>query len=265
MIQDIHMRVKCEKVSRQFKTRKGVVDALKDINFQTEEQEFLCLLGPSGCGKTTLLRIIAGLLEPTTGRVTFDGARVEDTLTTALVFQEHGVFPWMSVIDNVCFPLETHHVAKQERYRQAMPIIDQLGLTNCIHSYPYQLSSGMKQRVGLARAIVSGAQMLLMDEPFAALDAQMRLISQQQLLEIHGKYHKPVVYVTHDIDEALLLADRIILMTSQPGCIKTEIKLTFPRPRDQNSEVIQALTRLKIEIWRQLKEEVEMGLETVSS
>jgi NitT/TauT family transport system ATP-binding protein len=259
------MRIRCEKVSRQFKTRNGFVLALKDVDFQTEEQEFLCLLGPSGCGKTTLLRVIAGLLEPTTGKVTFDGLTSEGTLTTALVFQEHGVFPWMNVIDNVCFPLETRRVPRKERYRQAMPFIDQLGLADCIRRYPYQLSSGMKQRVGLARAMVSGAQILLMDEPFAALDAQMRLISQQQLLEIHRNYHKPVVYVTHDIDEALLLADRIILLTALPGRIKTEIKLTFPRPRDQNSETVQAMARLKMEIWRQLKDEVEMGLESVPS
>jgi NitT/TauT family transport system ATP-binding protein len=146
-----------------------------------------------------------------------------------------------------------------------MPFIDQLGLADCIRRYPHQLSSGMKQRVGLARAMVSGAQILLMDEPFASLDAQMRLISQQQLLEIHRNYHKPVVYVTHDIDEALLLADRIILMTALPGHIKTEIKLSFPRPRDQNSETVQAMARLKMEIWRQLKEEVEIDLESVTS
>ncbi len=258
------MRVKCHRVSKEFKTKNGAVSALQDVSFQTEEQEFLCLLGPSGCGKTTLLRLIAGLLEPTTGEITFDGARSGDALPTALVFQEHGIFPWMNVIGNVCFTLEVRGIAKSERYRQAMPLIDRLGLTNFIHSYPYQLSSGMKQRVGLARAMVSGAEMLLMDEPFAALDAQMRLISQQQLLEIHHDYHKPVVYVTHDIDEALLLADRIILMTARPGGIKTEIAVRFPRPRDRNGETVQALARLKMEIWRQIKEEVEIGQESIS-
>jgi NitT/TauT family transport system ATP-binding protein len=257
------MRVKCHQISKQFKTKNGVVSALKDVSFQTEEQEFLCLLGPSGCGKTTLLRIIAGLLEPTTGGITFDGTKSGDTLATALVFQEHGIFPWMNVIGNVCFALEMRGVTKKQRHSQAMPLIDRLGLTNFIHSYPYQLSSGMKQRVGLARAMVSGAEMLLMDEPFAALDAQMRLISQQQLLEIHQDYHKPVVYVTHDIDEALLLADRIILMTARPGCIKTEIKVNFPRPRDRNGETVQALARLKMEIWRQIKEEVELSRESI--
>jgi NitT/TauT family transport system ATP-binding protein len=259
------MRVSCEKVSRQFQTRKGIVHALNDVSFQTEEQEFLCLLGPSGCGKTTLLRIIAGLLAPTSGSVTFDGLMVKGTLTTALVFQEHGVFPWMNVIDNVCFPLETRRVARQERYRRAMPLIENLGLSRFIHSYPHQLSSGMKQRVGLARAIVSGAQMLLMDEPFASLDAQMRHISQQQVLKIHQEYHRPVVYVTHDIDEALLLADRILLMTTQPGRIKSEFKVDLPRPRDRNSDMVQALARMKMEIWQQLKKEVDIALESVSS
>ena len=258
------MRVNCHQVSKLFKSRNGVISALENISFHTEEQEFLCILGPSGCGKTTLLRIIAGLLEPTTGKITCEGTRSPGAPPTALVFQEHGIFPWMNVIDNVCFSLEMGGIAKRDRYRMAMPFIDRMGLTSFTKNYPHQLSSGMKQRVGLARAVVSGADILLMDEPFAALDAQMRFISQEQLLEMHREYHRSVIYITHDIDEAMLLADRIILLTARPGQIKDEIKIPFGRPRNVNGENASAFAKMKVEIWRQIKEEVERGMELTS-
>ena len=143
----------------------------------------------------------------------------------------------------------------------AMPFIERMGLTSFIKNYPHQLSAGMKQRVGIARALVSDADILLMDEPFAALDSQMRLISQEQLLGIHREYNKSVIYVTHDIDEALLLADRIILMTARPGRIKDEFKVPFARPRNIVGESANQFIKMKMEIWRQIKEEVEMGIE----
>ncbi|OGN93283.1 MAG: hypothetical protein A2Z75_00290 [Chloroflexi bacterium RBG_13_50_10] len=258
------MRVNCHKVSKVFKTRSGDISALANISFHTEEQEFLCILGPSGCGKTTLLKTIARLIEPTTGKVTYEGTRSSGRPPTALVFQEHGVFPWMNVIDNVCFGLEMRGIAKTARYRMAMPLIDRLSLTGFTRNYPHQLSSGMKQRVGLARALVSGADILLMDEPFAALDAQMRLISQEQLLEVHQEYRKTVIYVTHDIDEAMLLADRIILLTARPGRIKEEIKVTFARPRNVSGKNAGEFLKMKIQIWRQIKEEVEGYMKPVS-
>ncbi|MFQ5924494.1 MAG: ABC transporter ATP-binding protein [Dehalococcoidia bacterium] len=254
------MRVHCHQVSKLFKTRNGIIAALSNVSFRTEEQEFLCILGPSGCGKTTLLRVIAGLLEPTTGRISYEGTRSQDDPATALVFQEHGIFPWMNVVDNVCFGLEMRGMAKRDRHRMAMPLIERMGLAGFIKNYPHQLSSGLKQRVGLARALVSGADMLLMDEPFAALDAQMRLVSQEQLLKIHKEYRKSVIYVTHDIEEAILLADRIILMTGRPGQIKDEIRVAFPRPRDLNSENASEFARMKMQIWSQIKEEVERGM-----
>lgn len=258
------MRINCHQVSKLFETRNGVISALENVSFQTEEQEFLCILGPSGCGKTSLLRIIAGLLPPTTGKITYEGTKSQDGPPTALVFQEHGIFPWMNVINNVCFGLEMRGVAKRDRYRKAMPLIDRMGLTSFIKNYPHQLSSGMKQRVGLARALVSGADILLMDEPFAALDAQMRLISQEQLLEIHREYRKSVIYVTHDIEEAMLLADRIILMTARPGQIKDKIKVPFTRPRNVTGENANKFVKMKMEIWSQIKEEVERGMEPTS-
>ena len=227
------------------------------MTFQTNEQEFLCVLGPSGCGKTTLLRIIAGILQPTQGEVIYEGAKDNNSPATALVFQEHGVFPWMNVIDNVCFGLETQKISKKDRYRMAMPLIEKMHLAGFIKNYPHQLSSGMKQRVGLARALVSGAEILLMDEPFASLDAQMRVILQDELLNIQREYQKSVIYITHDIEEAIMLADRIILMTARPGQIKQEIKVNLSRPRNVNGEHASEFIKMKNEIWRQIKEEVE--------
>ena len=227
------------------------------MTFQTNEQEFLCVLGPSGCGKTTLLRIIAGILQPTEGEVIYEGAKDNNSPVTALVFQEHGVFPWMNVIDNVCFGLETQKISKKDRYRMAMPLIEKMHLAGFIKNYPHQLSSGMKQRVGLARALVSGAEILLMDEPFASLDAQMRVILQDELLNIQREYQKSVIYITHDIEEAIMLADRIILMTARPGQIKQEIKVNLSRPRNVNGEHASEFIKMKNEIWRQIKEEVE--------
>lgn len=256
------MRINCQGISKVFKAKNQVVSALKDITFQTREQEFLCILGPSGCGKTTLLKIVAGILKPSNGCIEFGGATSQDGPATALVFQEHGIFPWMNVINNVCFGLEMRGVAEKERYRMAMPFIEKIDLVSFIKSYPHQLSSGMKQRVGLARALVSGADILLMDEPFAALDAQMKLILQEQLLEIHREYNKSVVYVTHDIEEAILLGDRIILMTSMPGQIKGEIGIPFTRPRSLDIENTEAFARIRAEVWKQIREEVERSLGT---
>lgn len=254
------MRVNCHQISKVFETKNHVISALKDVSFNAEEQEFLCILGPSGCGKTTLLKIIAGVLKPTSGNITIEGALSQDSPATALVFQEHGIFPWMNVIDNVCFGLETRRIPKADRYHMAMPLIEKIGLAGFSKSYPYQLSSGMKQRVGLARALVSGAAILLMDEPFAALDAQMKLILQEELLDIHREYHKSVIYVTHDIEEAILLADRIILLTGRPGQVKDEIKVPFARPRHLDIENTEEFVKIRAEVWKQIKEEVERSL-----
>lgn len=251
------MRINCHQVSKLFKTRNGNILALENMTLQTEEQEFVCILGPSGCGKTTLLRIIAGLLKPSAGRISYEGNKSQDGPSTALVFQEHGVFPWMKVIDNVCFGLENRGITKSDAYRMAMPLLEQIGLAGFVKNYPHQLSSGMKQRVGLARALISGADVLLMDEPFAALDAQMRLIMQEQLLDIYKEYRKSVIYVTHDIEEAIMLADRIILMTARPGQVKNEIKVRLARPRNVNGQNASEFIKMKTEIWGQIREEVE--------
>ncbi|MBM3155798.1 MAG: ABC transporter ATP-binding protein [Chloroflexi bacterium] len=251
------MKIDCRQISKRFQTKNGIIHALSNISFKTNEQEFLCILGPSGCGKTTLLRIIAGILQPTEGKVIYEGVKDNNKPATALVFQEHGVFPWINVIDNVCFGLETQKISRKDRYGMAMPLIEKMHLAGFTKNYPHQLSSGMKQRVGLARAFVSGAEILLMDEPFASLDAQMRVILQEELLNIQREYRKSVIYITHDIEEAITLADRIILMTARPGQIKQEINVNLSRPRNVNGEHASEFISMRNEIWRQIKEEVD--------
>jgi NitT/TauT family transport system ATP-binding protein len=250
------MILKCRNISKVFETRNGHIRALEKITFQTEEQEFLCILGPSGCGKTTLLKIIAGLLEPTHGEVIYDGSGSEGTPLNSLVFQEHGLFPWMNVIDNVSFGLEMRRIKKKERYSVASEVIEKVGLKRFLKNYPHELSVGMKQRVGLARAIVNDPAILLMDEPFGSIDAQTKLILQDELLKIWSQYRKPIIYVTHDIEEAVLLGDRVVVLTSSPGKIKEEIKVELPRPRDIEIKGTTAFTQINMKIWHIIEDEV---------
>lgn len=251
------MKLKCKNISKVFETRNGYIRALEKINFLTEEQEFLCILGPSGCGKTTLLKIIAGLLEPTDGEVIYDGSSSDGTPLNSLVFQEHGLFPWMNVIDNVSFGLEMRGIKKKERYEVAAEVIEKVGLKKFLKNYPHELSVGMKQRVGLARALANDPTILLMDEPFGSLDAQTKLILQDELLKIWFQYRKPIIYVTHDIEEAVLLGDRVIVMSSSPGKIKEEIKVELPRPRDIEIKGTTEFTQINMKIWHIIKDEVK--------
>jgi NitT/TauT family transport system ATP-binding protein len=251
------MRIQCQHISKVFKNRNGGISALENVSFETKENEFLCILGPSGCGKTTLLRILAGLLEPTSGKVTYERFESSNNQATALVFQEHGIFPWMNVMDNVCFGVAVKGIHKKDKYTVAMSLIERMHLAGFVRYYPHQLSSGMKQRVGLARALISGANVLLMDEPFASVDAQMRAILQQEILEIQKEFSKSIIYVTHDIDEAVLLADRVILMTARPGSVKDEINIDVERPRNIDGQHAREIVDIRSTIWRQIKEEVE--------
>ncbi|OGO14791.1 MAG: hypothetical protein A2Z02_06715 [Chloroflexi bacterium RBG_16_48_7] len=255
------MKVTCQNISKTYISRHGHVPALNRVSLECRDGEFLCIVGPSGCGKTTLLKIIAGLIEPTEGKFSLQGNGASDLPAAAMVFQGHGLFPWMTIIDNICYSLEAKKVPKNERYRSAEPLIEKIGLANFRKHYPHQLSEGMKQRAGLARALVSGAGMLLMDEPFASLDAQMRLVLQEQLIEVHSEFGKSVIYVTHDIEEAILMGDRILLMTHRPGYIKSEIKIDLPRPRDKQGVFAGEIVRIKNEIWSQIKEEVQKSME----
>lgn len=205
--------------------------ALEDVSFAVREGEFCALIGPSGCGKTTLLHILAGLTEPTTGTVTIP-RRTAGRLTTALIFQGVSTLPWMTVAQNAEYGLRQMGVPPRERRERALHYLRQVGLQAFTSAYPSQLSEGMRQRVSIARALAADPDILLMDEPFANLDEQNRLLLQDELLRIWQGDRKTVLFVTHSLDEAIRLADRVLVMTAAPGRIKAEVPVPLPRPRE---------------------------------
>jgi NitT/TauT family transport system ATP-binding protein len=209
----------------------GEVQALRGVDLTVAEGEFVCLVGPSGCGKTTLLRAVAGLQPISTGHITLRQADPNQP-ATAMVFQGAAVFPWLTVLENVAYGLRMRGVGYAERDEIAREWIARVGLARFAESYPHQLSGGMQQRVGLARAFAYGPEVLLMDEPFGALDAQTRLLAQDTLLELWQRSGSTVLFVTHSIDEALTLADRVVIMSARPGRILGEERVALPRPRD---------------------------------
>src|SRR5499426_3546991 len=240
---------------KEYLSGPGRVLALDDISLRIAPGEFVCIVGPSGCGKSTLLRILAGLTAPSGGTIKIEarGWPVEN----AMVFQESGLFPWMSVEANVGFGLSTRGVPAAEAAARVDAALKLVGLTKFRRHYPHQLSGGMRQRSAIARAFVTDPGMLLMDEPLAALDAQNRVILQAELVRIWEQTRKTVIYITHSIEEALLLGDRTVVMTAQPGRIKTIIDVPFPRPRDlMTLSASPEFGRLKLAIWRILKDEV---------
>lgn len=254
----------CKRLTKEYATNRGPVAALADVSFTVPDHEFACVVGPSGCGKTTLLKLIAGLIRPTSGRVVFEDESADGRPRTALVFQEHGVLPWMNVLDNVAFGLELQGVGRRNREERAKSFISKIGLEKFVRNYPHELSVGMRQRVGIARAFVSDSPILLMDEPFGSLDAQTKLILQEDLLRIWKERQKSVVYVTHDIEEAICLGDRVLVMSGRPGRIREDIQIPLPRPRDVQAASGQEATEIKWHIWKVLKEEVEQSLESPS-
>ena len=233
----------------------GSVLALDDINLVVKPGEFVCIVGPSGCGKSTLLRILAGLDKQSSGTIKVDAKGW--SVQNAMVFQESGLFPWMTVADNVEFGLRTRGVPRSESRARVDSALKLVGLARFRNHYPHQLSGGMRQRGAIARAFVTDPAMLLMDEPFAALDAQNRTILQAELVRLWEETGKTVVYITHSIDEALLLGDRCVIMTAQPGRLKQFIDVPFPHPRELMAlSTSPAFNRLKLEIWKVLEEEV---------
>jgi NitT/TauT family transport system ATP-binding protein len=231
------------------------VVALDGIDLTIAPGEFVCIVGPSGCGKSTLLRILAGLDTQSSGTIRIEAPGWK--VANAMVFQESGLFPWMNVEANVGFGLMTRGVPAAERAARVEAALKLVGLSKFRRHYPHQLSGGMRQRSAIARAFVTDPGMLLMDEPFAALDAQNRVILQAELVRIWEQTRKTVLYVTHSIDEALLLGDRTVVMTAQPGRIKQIIDVPFMRPRDLMTVSASAeFGRLKLAIWQVLEEEV---------
>lgn len=254
------MVFECIELSKSYLTRGGEVTALQDVDFTVREQEFVCIVGPSGCGKTTLLKIIAGLVEPTTGKIVFSIPQSNGHLRSAMVFQEQGLFPWMSVQDNVAFGLETQGVGLQERRQLARDFITKVGLSGFMHSFPHELSGGMRQRVAILRAFLANPHILLMDEPFGALDSQTRLVMQEELLRIWRDHRKTVIYVTHDIEEAILLGDRVLVMSGRPGRIRQEIDIPLARPRHLANRDHPEVAEIRWHIWKMLEDEVRKDL-----
>ena len=210
--------------------------AVSDVNLEVADGEFVCLLGPSGCGKTTLLRLAAGLDSPSAGELLLDGKRIEGVnKECGFVFQEYVLFPWRTVKGNIEFGPEVKGTRKEERERISRYYIELVGLSGFESHYPHELSGGMKQRVGIARAYANNPKLLLMDEPFGALDAQTRNLMQAELLRIWEKEHISALFVTHSVDEAVYLADRIAVMTARPGTVKEVFDVTLPRPRVRTS------------------------------
>ncbi|MEH2470638.1 NitT/TauT family transport system ATP-binding protein [Nitrobacteraceae bacterium AZCC 2161] len=242
-------------LSKRYSSQGADVPALVDINLEIQEGEFICLLGPSGCGKSTLLKIIAGLIPSSAGKITINGKPIDGPgPERAVVFQDYALFPWMSVRDNIEFGLEARKLAPPARKEISDKLLSVVGLTDFANRYPHHLSGGMKQRVSIARALAVNPSLLLMDEPFGALDAQTRQTLQDELLRIWREYRKTVIFVTHSIEEAIYLSDRIVVMTARPGRIKEVITVNEARPRDMTGNEMNQRQR---EVRAVLNEEIE--------
>ena len=233
-------------ICKSFAHAKGTLQVLNDINFDVEEGEFVAIVGPSGCGKSTLLRIVNGIVPMSSGQVLYRGRQVDGiNLECALVFQSFALMPWLTVKSNVELGLEAQALPKPEQEKRASVYIDKVGLDGFEEAYPRELSGGMKQRVGLARALAVEPKVLMMDEPFSALDALTAITLREELLDIWQSPDMPVkniILVTHIIEEAIELADRIIVMAATPGRIVKDLKVELPRPRDRRTEAFNALT-----------------------
>jgi len=249
-------RITIENLRKVYGSGDRQVVAIEDFELHVPDNEFFCLLGPSGCGKSTFLRIVSGLIDHEGGTITIrESDTASDRPLTNMVFQEHGIFPWMSVLDNIAFGLKMRGVPKRERYDIARTYLKKVNLSGFESAYPHQLSGGMKQRVGIARAFANDPAILLMDEPFGALDAQTKEQLQEELLEVWTDAEKTAIYVTHDIEEALMLGDRMGIMTARPGTIKEIIDIDLPRPRTKETRTLDEFVQLRNRVWDVLAEE----------
>jgi NitT/TauT family transport system ATP-binding protein len=228
-------RIAVDNFALRYDTRDGEVEAVSDVSIHVEPGEFVSIIGPSGCGKSTLLNAVAGFFKPNSGSVTVDGEPVAGpSAERGMVFQHYSLFPWKTVRGNVEFGLKMRGMDRHHREQAARTLLGLAGLLSFENQYPDSLSGGMKQRVGIVRALATGPKVLLLDEPFGALDAQTRVIMQQILTNMWQRLKISVLFVTHDIDEAIFLSDRVYCMTARPGAIKAEIKVPLERPRQQS-------------------------------
>ncbi len=253
------MFLEVEGVSKFFEIPKdngvATLQVIDNVSFQVEEGSFLSIIGPSGCGKSTLMRLIDGLQRPERGEVRIKGRAVAGPgPDRGMVFQNHNLMPWRTVVRNVEFGLEMLGVPRKERRERALSILETVDLTGFSEAYPSQLSGGMQQRVGLARALVLNPELLLMDEPFGALDALTKVLLQEQLERLCRRLQNTVVFVTHDIEEALYLSDRILVMGPRPGRIMEDIQVPFARPRESDLRASPEFARLKQQVWHTLQQ-----------
>ena len=250
-----------ERVTKRFETAEGAITAVDDVSFSVAPGEFVSIIGPSGCGKSTLFNIIGGLVGDYEGRVRVAGDTVSGTHPAiGMVFQEESTFPWRTVLDNVAFALEIAGVAKAERQERATRFVTMVGLSGFERRYPAELSGGMRQRVALARTLASKPQILLMDEPFAALDEQTRLLLGDRVLQIQQELQQTTLLITHNLTEAVQLSDRVLVMSYRPGRLMRVVDIDLPHPRD--SEVVSSATfgHYVAEIWHDLRAEASRGI-----
>lgn len=249
----------CSNLSKDFSLNEKNIEALKNMSFSVLQGEFVCVVGPSGCGKSTLLRVMAGLIQRTSGELTF-GTQLGGRPQTAMVFQNQGLFPWMTVLENAALSLETQELGKKESRTHALEFLEKIGLGKFAEAYPHTLSGGMRQRVAIARAFLADPEILLMDEPFGMLDSQTRLVMQEELLNLWQERQHTVVYVTHDIEEAIFLGDRILVMSGRPGRLLEDIKIDLSRPRERET-IVGSTTDIRLHIWNMLHDEVVRDME----
>jgi len=256
------MNVLNDNISKVYIDRHGeVTEALRDIHFDMGDNEFVVVVGPSGCGKSTLLNIIAGLLSSTSGQIIFEGVRKDSRPLTAVVFQDFALFPWRTVLKNIVYGLEERGLQKAEQLEIAKKYITMVGLQGFEKKYPYQLSGGMKQRVSIARALANDPLLLLMDEPFSALDAQTRTLMQYELSRIWEETQKSFLYITHHIQEAVFLGDRVVVLSKRPGRILDIVQIGLPRPRGEHLIIDKKYLEYVDVIWGYIKNQARESLE----
>jgi NitT/TauT family transport system ATP-binding protein len=250
-----------EDIVKRFETPDGVLTAVDHVSFTVAPGEFLAVIGPSGCGKSTLFNVMGGLLDGYEGRVSVAGETVTGPHPSiGMIFQEESTFPWRTVIDNVAFPLEIAGMAKAERHEKARHFVDLVGLDGFERRYPAELSGGMRQRVSMARTLASEPKILLMDEPFAALDEQTRLLLGDKVLQIQQDLKQTTLLITHNLTEAVQLSDRILVMTYRPGKLKRMVDIKLPRPRSSEIVGSDAFGHYVAQIWNDLREEASRGM-----